>query len=132
MDIFEHSAAVSNCIDLHTVKEFQIGTQTDTHTDIRTCWAASSQLKIFGAVRGQTYEIDDRLTQRHIDWHSLLLKQMSSDKIDILPDVYFFDHFALGIPTIQYDIWLWYISYLNYTETWIDVFNTETFTIYFV
>ena len=31
--------------------EFQIGTQTDTqtdrHTDIRTCWAASSQLKTF-------------------------------------------------------------------------------------
>ncbi len=25
--------------------EFQNGTQTDRHTDIRTCWAASSQLK---------------------------------------------------------------------------------------
>ena len=36
------------------------------------------------------------------------------------PDVYIFDHFE-GIPAIRYDIWLGYISYLNYPKSWIDV-----------
>ena len=69
------------------------------------------------------------MTGWHTDGHSLLQEQMSSYKIDILQMFTFFDHFALGIPTFLYDIWLWYISYLNYTETWIDVFHTETFIL---
>ena len=48
-NILEHSGTVQNILELsrlHTVKEFQIGTQTDRRIeDIRTCWAASSQPK---------------------------------------------------------------------------------------
>ena len=44
-NVLEHSGTVQICC-LYTVKEFQLGTQTDRQTDVRPFWA-SEQLKIY-------------------------------------------------------------------------------------
>ena len=64
-NILEYSGTFWNCTDCTQWKNFNLGLgQTDGQTDIRTCWAASSQLKSLNFL----FNLYRKIYKKKLDW----------------------------------------------------------------